>query len=276
MKKTLFVLIMLSLSISCQKPDADAEPVETNCLIQKISYDDGTYEVYKFDANNRLISSILTYEDNGKIVEAPQKYEYNAAGNLLKTKSDDGYIDEYIYDVSGMLTRVNFTDPKNELYEQFDLTMDAQKRITKIVSKIDGTVGKYEYNGPNGAFSKSEVTWEGKIIDEYVVNSYETDVTKKSYDIVIKGHPFDPSVFTNQIFYATPFNFGPKNALPITGKISTQYDENWTDLTDKLRVYYDFKATRKYNSNNFTTERASADAIEKQTYIKTYSYSNCN
>ena len=276
MKKTLFVLIMLSLSISCQKPDADAEPVETNCLIQKISYDDGTYEVYKFDANNRLISSILTYEDNGKIVEAPQKYEYNAAGNLLKTISDSGYMDEYIYDASGILTKVNFTDPQKELYEQFTITMDAQKRITKFVQKSDGAAANFEYNGPNGLFSKSEVTLDGKILDQYIVNSYETDATKKSYEIMIKGHPFDPSYFTSDLIYSVPFNFTPKTTLVTSGKAATQLDENWSDFTDKLRVYYDFKATRKFNSNNFTSERSSTDAIEKQTYIKTYSYSNCN
>jgi YD repeat-containing protein len=276
MKKTLFVLIMLSLSISCQKPDADAEPVETNCLIQKISYDDGTYEVYKFDANNRLTSTILTYEDNGKIVEVPLKYEYNAAGNLLKTTSENGYTDDYIYDANGLLTRVDFKDPKGQLTEQFTVTMDAQKRITKFVQKRDGVVAVFDYNGPNGVFSKSEATLDGKILDQYIVNSYETDATKKSYEIMIKGHPFDPSYFTSDLIYSTPFNFNPKTSLATAGKVSTQLDENWSDFTNKLRVYYDFKATRKYNSNNFTIERASVDAIEKQTYIKTYAYSNCN
>jgi YD repeat-containing protein len=276
MKKTLFVLIMLSLSISCQKPDADAEPVETNCLIQKISYDDGTYEVYKFDANNRLTSTILTYEDNGKIIEVPQKYEYNASGNLLKTTNDEGYIDEYIYDAAGMLTKVNFTNEKKELYEQFTVTMDAQKRITKFVQKSDGAVANFEYNGPNGVFSKSEVTLDGKILDQYIVSGYETDATKKSYEILIKGHPFDPSYFTSGIIYSVPFNFTPKTTLVTSGKVATQLDENWSDFTNKLRVYYDFKATRKFNSNNFAIERSSVDAIEKQTYIKTYAYSNCN
>ncbi len=267
---------MLSLSISCKKPDADTGPIETSCLIQKISYDDGTYEVYKFDANNRLISSILTYENNGKIIEAPQKYEYNAAGNLLKTINDEGYIDDYIYDASGMLTKVNFTNEKKELYEQFTITMDAQKRITKFVQKSDGAVANFEYNGPNGVFSKSEVTLNGKILDQYIVNGYETEATKKSYEIMIKGHPFDPSYFTSSIIYSVPFNFTPKTNFVTSGKVSTQLDENWSDFTNKLRVYYDFKATRKYNSNNFVIERTSADVIEKKNYIKTYSYSNCN
>lgn len=276
MKNLYLFLIIGSLSISCKKPVEQVPVVETNCLIQKITYDDGTYEVYKFDANNRLASTILTYEDNGKIIEVPLRYEYNAAGNLLKTIGDDGYTDEYIYDANGSLTRVDFKDAKGQLTEQFTVTMDTQKRVTKFVLKSDGTTAIFEYNGPNGAFSKSESKWNGKILDQYIISSYETDPTKKSYDIVIKGHPFDPAVFSNQIIYSTPFNFGPVNSMATVGKVSTQYNEDWSDLTDKLRVYYDFKATRKYNSNNFGIERAATDAVENKTFIKKYSYSNCN
>lgn len=276
MKKSLFVLIMIALSISCKKPDTDAGPIETSCLIQKISYDDGTYEVYKFDANSRLASTILTYKDNGKIIEVPLRYEYNAAGNLLKTIGDDGYTDDYIYDANGLLTRVDFKDPKGQLTDQFTVTMDAKKRITKVVTKADGIEGTYEYNGPSGVFSKSEVKWEGKILEQYIISGYETDQSKKSYDIAITGHPFDPAGFSSQAYYYTPFNFGPVNSLVTVGKVSTQYNADWSDVTDKIRVYYDFKATRKFNSNNFVIERAAADAIEKKTFLKTYSYSNCN
>jgi YD repeat-containing protein len=276
MKKSLLVLIIIALSISCKKPDSDAEPIETICIIQKVSYDDGNYEVYKFDANNRLASTILTYKDMGKIIEVPLKYEYNAAGKLLKTIGDDGYIDEYVYDATGFLTRVDFKDPKGQLTEQFTVTMDAKKRITKIVTKVDGIEGTYEYNGPNGVFSKSEVKWEGKILDQYIVSGYESDQSKKGFDIAITGHPFDPAAFSSQVFYYTPFNFGPVNSLPTVGKVSTQYNEDWSEVTDKIRVYYDFKATRKYNSNNFVMERTSADAIENKNYIKSYAYSNCN
>lgn len=276
MKKLILFLVIVSLSISCKKPEEEATPVETICQIQKISYDDGTYELYKFDASNRLIEVTLTFEDNGKIVETPLKYEYNAAGNLLKTTDLGGWTDNYIYDANGMLTRVDFKDDKGQIDEQFTVTMDSQKRITKIVTKKDALTGTYEYNGPNGEFSKSEVRWEGKIVDQYIVSSYETDKTKKSYDIIIKGHPFDPASFTADIIYSPPFNLTSDNQLFVTGKSSTQWNEDWSALTDKLRVYYDFTATRKYNSNNFVIERASKDKITNATYIKTYAYSNCN
>ncbi len=204
------------------------------------------------------------------------KFEYNQAGNLLKGSSNDGWTDNYIYDSNGLLTRVEYKDEKGQIADEYFVTMDAKKRITKIVTKTDGIQGIYEYNGPNGVFSKSEVKWEGKILDQYIVSGYETDQSKKGYDIAITGHPFDPASFSNQAFYSPPYNFGPVNSLPTVGKISTQYNEDWSDITDKIRVYYDFKATRKFNSNDFVIERTSADAIENKKFIKTYSYSNCN
>lgn len=277
MKKLILLAVIISLSISCKpKKTDDVTPTETACLVQKISYDDGTYELYKFDANKRLIETTITYEDNGKIVEIPVKYEYNSAGNLSKSTTPDGWTDNYVYDANGLLTRVDFKDEKGQVDEQFTVTMDAQKRITKVVTKKDGLTGTYEYNGPNGAFSKSEVKWQGKILDQYIISSSETDNSKKSYDIVIKGHPFDPSRFTGDIVYSSPFNFGPVNNLATKGKIATQWSEDWSSITDKLRVYYDFTATRKYNSNNFVIERAAKDAVTNDTYIKTYAYSSCN
>lgn len=276
MKKLLLFLAVISLSISCKKPEGETTPVETICLIQKISYDNGTYELYKFDANNRLTETTLTFLDNGKVVEVPLKYEYNSAGNLLKTTDLGGWTDNYIYDANGVLTRVDFKDDKGQIDEQFTITMDSQKRITKIVTKKEELTATYEYNGPNGFFSKSEVKWEGKLVDSYIVNSYETDKTKKSYTIPIKGHPFDPSQFTNNIVYSDPFNFVGTDAFAVTGKNSTQWNNDWTEITDKVRVYYDFTATRKFNANNFVIERTSKDAIENKTYIKSFAYSNCN
>ncbi|MDP1814845.1 MAG: hypothetical protein Q8K92_10395 [Leadbetterella sp.] len=276
MKKLYLFLIIGSLSISCEKPVEEVVKTETVCQIQKVSYDDGNYEVYKFDANKRLESVILTYEDGGKIIEYPIKFEYNQAGNLLKGIGSDGWTDNYIYDANGLLTKVEYKDEKGQIFDEFIVTMDAKKRITKVVTKVDGIQGTYEYNGPNGVFSKSEVKWEGKILDQYVISGYETDQSKKGFDIAITGHPFDPAGFSSQAFYYPPFNFGPVNSLPTVGKVSTQYNDDWSEVTDKVRVYYDFKATRKFNSNNFVIERTSADAIENKNFIKTYAYSNCN
>ena len=278
MKKFLFFSLFLAVGISCKKPTSadDPAPTATTCLIQKVEYDEGYYEKYTFDANKKLISCVLTYKDEtDKVVEVLQKYEYNASGNLLKTTNSEGYLDSYIYDANGLLTRVDFFNPKNVMEEQFAVTMDAQKRLTKVIAKTSGLTGVYEYNGQDNALSKVEVSYQGKVFDLYEVSSYETDKTKKSYDLTITGHPFDPWVFTGDMIYF-PLNITPNQGLAVKGKVSTSYDENWENITNKLRVYYDYTATRKYNSNNFVIERTSNDAVSKTPNLKKYIYSNCN
>lgn len=271
--------MLLPLSfISCKKTTVTQEPSPDAeiCLIQKIQFDDGTYEKYFFDSNNKLANSILTYADEtGAIVEVPLRYEYNSSGNLLKTIGSDGYTDNYIYDSNGKLIRVIFSDDKNEIVEAFSVTMDTQNRLVKVVTQTYGLTGLYEYKGPEGTLSRVEVRYGGEIFDLYEITSHETESSRKSYDIAITGHPFDPGVFTNDMVYY-PFNIKPNQGLPTKGRVWTSYDENWEKLTNNLRVYYDYTATRKFNSNNFVTERASSDAITKQTFLKFFNYSNCN
>jgi YD repeat-containing protein len=276
MKKLYLFLIITTLSISCEKPAEEVTKVETVCQIQKISYDDGYYELYKFDGNQRLIETTFNFDDDGKLVDLVYKHEYNTSGNLIKSTDNFGWTLNWVYAANEALTRMDLKDEKGELYDQFDFTLDAQKRITKLVTKSEGVIATYVYNGPNGAFSKSEVTLDGKLLDRSVVNTYYQDNSKKSFRMVFKGHPFEPAQFAYDMIYSDPLYLTADNMLPVTGTSSTQYNEDWTELTDKTRVYYDFKATRKFNSNNFVSERASADAIENKTYIKTYSYSNCN
>jgi len=272
---TVFIFFC-SLSYIKKTTDADPTPVETVCLIQKISYDDGQYEVYKFDANKKLSECIIGYDDNGKIAEWPLKYEYNAQGNLLKTTSPlDGSTDNYIYDANGLLTRVDFKDKGGALIEQFTVTMDSQKRLTKVIVKETGLTGVYEYNGQDNSLSKVEVSYLGKVLDLYTIQTWVTDKTKKSFDIAITGHPFDPAAFTDNMVYQ-PFNIKPDQGLAETGIASTSYDEKWEKITPNLRIYYAYKATRKYNSNNFVTERIANDAVTKKAFVKTFNYSNCN
>ena len=278
--KILFLLsFFLIMGSSCKKKADTKDPIptaESNCLIQKIEYDNGTYEKYVFDANKKLTSSVLTYTDeNDKIVEVPLTYQYNSDGNLLKTTGEDGYTDNYTYNANGLLTKVVFTNGKGGLEEEFTVTMDAQKRLTKVIASESGLTGVYEYKGQDNALSRVEVSYSGQVFDLYEITSFEADKTKNGYSIAISGHPFDPGVFTGDMVYY-PLNLKPNHGLPLRGKSSTAYDENWENLTTKLRVYYDFVTTRKFNSNNFVIERTSKDAVSGNSYFKKYLYSNCN
>lgn len=276
MKKHYLLLIIASLTFSCEKPVEEVAQDETVCRIQKISYDTGGYyEIFKFDANQRLVETTFNYDDEGKLADLVSTHEYNATGNLIKTTDNFGWSQNWFYDANGAPSRMDFKDDKGELYDQFTFTTDTQKRITKLVVKSDGTTSTYEYNGPNGSFSKSEVMWDGKVIDRFVVNSYEQDKNKKSYRMAFNGHVFDPAQSTYNMIYSEPLNV-TKDIFSTSGTLFTQYNEDWTELTDKTRIYYDYKATRKFNSNNFVIERTDTDAVENKTYSKTFAYSNCN
>jgi YD repeat-containing protein len=279
MKKVTVFLFLFFALLSCKKKIAadDPTPIATICQVQKISYSDGAYELYKFNANKLLsevtihvkISDLLLFQD------VLVKFEYNAQGNLLKASGDDGSTDNYIYDANGLLTRVDFKDKSGTLTEQFTVTMDSQKRLTKVVVKNSGLTGAYEYNGQDNALSKVEVSSQGKIIDLNTVQTWQTDKTKKGYKIAITGHPFDPGVLTgDMVFY--PFSIKSDWGLPETSIYSTNYDEKWEKLTNNLRIYSAFKTTYKYNSNNFVIERIANDAVTKTAYTNTYTYSNCN
>ena len=278
MKIFYLLSFFLIMGNACQKKSDTKDPVPapTTCLIQKIEYDDGTYEKYVFDANKKLTSSVLTYTDeNNKIVEVPLTYQYNSDGNLLKTTGEDGYTDNYTYNANGLLTKVVFTNGKGGLEEEFTVTMDAQKRLTKVIASESGLTGVYEYKGQDNALSRVEVSYSGQVLDLYEITSFEADKTKNAYNIAISGHPFDPGIFTGEMIY-NPFNMKSNLGLPKTGKASTAYDENWENLTSKLRVYYDFVATRNFNTNNFALDRTSKDAVSGNSHFKKYLYSNCN
>ncbi|WP_337043570.1 RHS repeat domain-containing protein [Emticicia sp. 17c] len=277
MKKLIYAFIIL-FAIACKPETATPEdPVSKDCMIQRLAYDDGSTYDYKFSANNQLTEiKYMWKDDNGQPQNITMKFDYNTAGNLLKVTNTEGYIDNYLYDSNGLLTRIDFKDPDGKMYEQFTVKMDAQKRITSYTTLQDGLNVNYEYNGPNGAFSRSVVRSGNTILDEFMIKSYETDKSKKSYDMVIKGHPFDPKLFTSDLIYSVPLNLSPSGAIITSGQAYTQYDENWDKLTSKSRLYWDVNIKHTYNSNGFITKRESEEKISGQKFVDLFTYTNCN
>lgn len=276
MRVTCVLITLVFIIWGCKQPSgSEPEPEEVACLIDKAAYSDGSYTVYKFDANGRLTGATLTFfDENEKIVEVPVTYQYNAAGNLSKTFSPGGWVDEYTYDAAGALTKVEFKGPTGSVEGRFTVTTDGQKRIVKITD-INNIVGTYAYDG-NGNVTKIEVTWEegGFVLDrstyEYAANS-----TAKSPLSTIKGHPFSPAYFTDEILYYAPLNLTGRKQLPVKGKYETQWNEDYSDFGN-IRTYVDYTSTLKMNSNNFVTEESATDIISKETHANKYAYSNCN
>lgn len=276
MKKIIYSILIL-FAIACKTEKTEPEPpVAKECQLQKLTNSEGFIYNFKFDASNRLSEIIYNYINDGKPGELSIKFTYNAAGNLLKTVNSEGWVDDYIYDASGALTRIDFKESDGSLYDQFTIKTDAQKRIINMTTSKYGLTANYEYNGPGGLFSREIITYDNHVLDDYQVKSYDTDNSKKSYYLSIKGHPFDPTLFTDDMIYSNPLNFNPSNLLINSAQASTQYDENWEDLTTKSRVYWDITMTRQYNTNSYVVKEESTDKIENEKVAVSYSYANCN
>lgn len=277
MKKLMFLFLVAVFLTNCQQPKKDEPTAATNCLISRIDYEDGTYEKYVFDEKGLLKSTTINYlDENNKLIELPPfTYEYTAAGLLKTTFSDGGYTDNYIYDAAGKLTSIEFKDGNKELYEKITVTLDDKGRLKTVQYSSSNLKGQYEYNGPNGVLSKVEVFLEGEMLDKYEVTSFDTNSDSKGYDAVIKGHFFDPTLFTDALLYAPMNPAGNSWGLPTTGKISTTYDENWENITKNLRVYSDYTSTYESNSNKFLKKRITKDKVDNSTFTKSYQYSNC-
>ncbi|HEY1053644.1 MAG TPA: RHS repeat domain-containing protein [Emticicia sp.] len=276
MKKLVYSILIL-FAIACKTVKTEPEtPVAKVCQIQKLTTYDGRSYTYKFDANSRLTEILYNYMNDGKPEELSVKFTYNTAGNLLKVINSEGYVDDYIYDASGVLTKIDFKESDGKLYDQFTIKMDAQKRISSMITQRYGLTASYEYNGPGGLFSKEIVSYDGKVLDVYEIKSHETDKSKKYFDLAVKGHLFDPTLFTDDMIYSNPLNFSPSNLMINTVQASTYYDENWENIVSTSRLYWDASLTRKYNENNHVIQEESQDKVENEKYSYLYTYSNCN
>lgn len=269
-----FLGLFTLLLTGCKKPsEADDPKPETACKIERADYGDGFYALYRFDATGKLTGSTLTYQnEDDKIAELPITYEYNSAGNLIKSNFPGGS-DEYTYDGSGVLTKVEFKDKQGQVGERFIITTDAQKRITQIKT-IENIISTYTYDN-NGSVTKIEVFWENMLIDR-TTYEYDQSSTAKPYTSVIKGHPFSPALFTNEIVYYAPLNLTGRIHYPVKGKYETQYNEDWDDFANSIRTYFDYTSVFKLNSQNFIVEESTTDRISNVTNTIKYKYSNCN
>lgn len=277
MKKIIYSIIIL-FAFAC-KPESTTpeDPMAKDCQIQKVAYEDGSNYVYKFSEANQLTEILYSWKDEeGKPLNLTIKFEYNAAGNLVKVVNSEGYIDDYIYDNSGALTRIDFKSPEGNVDEQFVVKTDAQKRISSYLTARDRFYVTYEYNGPGGVFSKSTVKSGNFIVDQYEVKTYEIDKSKKNPNIIIKGHPFDPKLFTDELIYSIPLNLQPANLIVGTAQATTNYDENWENFMPTTRLSWDVANKYTYNENGFITKQESENKLEKAMFVTTYNYSNCN
>jgi hypothetical protein len=140
MKKNLFyylcMVMIMSITISCDDDDDDNPPVVEASLIKTITLDyDGTgadVEGWEFiyNASDKVTSIINTY--NGSI-EDTILYDYSQAGKLIITKS--GTPTTYELDANGRVSKELWVADGSE-YEGY--TYNADGILTKIVEHYGG------------------------------------------------------------------------------------------------------------------------------------------
>lgn len=126
-------------------------------LVEKIIYPDGTFEIFRYDENNRLNYKVsrdgkeyfwryhnefLTREifPDGTIT----KFDYDESGNLIQKTCSSGLEEIYFYSAKNLLiekrTRLNVKDWRRETFER-----DIAGRVLR--HDINGQITTYAYDG---------------------------------------------------------------------------------------------------------------------------------
>ncbi|MCP9745163.1 hypothetical protein [Lacihabitans sp. CS3-21] len=270
MKKLLLILVLFTALTSCEE-ESDPSVKEVACRIQSLKIESVGDIQYVFDASDFLKEIIFLAADGTK---SSSVFEYNGSGDVTKATSTDGSYDIYIYDNGRKLTRIDFFQADKSMSNQFVVTMDDKRRITKIVSETWGAEATYEYNHAGGKLSKIVVKADGVIFDQTDVIAYETDPTKKHYELHFKGLAFNPSLPTNDMLLYAPLNYKPYSDLWTASKFSDEVDDDGNP-TGKLEVYAENEVTYTYNTNNYLNGLTIKNKLSPDIVKQVINYTNC-
>lgn len=270
MKKLLLILVLFATLTSCEEK-SNPSLQEVACRIQSLKIESVGDIQYVFDANDFLKEIIFLAADGTK---SSSVFEYNGSGDVTKATSTDGSYDIYIYDNARKLTRIDFFQADKSMSNQFVVTMDDKRRITKMVSETWGADATYEYNYAGGKLSKIVVKADGLIFDQTDITAYESDATKKHYELQFKGLAFNPTLPTNDILLFAPLNYQPYSDLWTACKYLDELDDDGNP-TGKLEVYADREVSYTYNTNNYVSELTIKDKLSPEVIKQVMSYTNC-
>lgn len=270
MKKLFLVLVAFTVFSSCEKK-SDPSLQDAACKIQSLSVESLGNIQYVFDANDFLKEIIFLADDGTK---SSVLFEYNASGDVIKSTATDGSYDIYNYDNARKLTRVDFFQADKTMSNQFVVTMDDKRRITKMVSETWGADASYEYNYAGGKLSKIVVKADGVIFDQTDITAYESDATKKHYELQFKGLAFNPTLPTNDILLFAPLNYQPYSDLWTACKYLDELDDDGNP-TGKLEVYADREVSYTYNTNNYVSGLTIKDKLSPEVIKQVMNYTNC-
>jgi len=126
--------------------------------LTRVVHPDGESVDYAWDAKGNLVEvatagGTLAYEydalDRLVAVEGPggrTEYEYDLAGNLVRTRRPNGVVTERSYDPRGRLLSLEHRDAGGALLDSFAYTLDPTGRREQVV-EADGSLVSFGYDG---------------------------------------------------------------------------------------------------------------------------------
>jgi YD repeat-containing protein len=108
-----------------------------------VSYSNGSYAAYEYDAANRL-QSVKNYTNNGSLLES-YTYKYDSNDNRTSVVTNKGTI-SYQYDVLNQLIKETLLDGTTIAYEYDAVGNRTKKTITKGTTT---TTTGYTYDAAN-------------------------------------------------------------------------------------------------------------------------------
>jgi hypothetical protein len=302
MKTKFLLLFICALFFSCEteekiEVDKNGNPVGA-CLLDKITYEDGSYTSYKYNSNNKwekiivsaganLATFNLVYDatiPNGPVVSisggVPGKssisiLDYNKDNLLINSttridKRDMGIILGFPATATNIKTELIFTYNSDKLVTKISNTTTMDLTFNNKTNKYDfNSYETYEYNS-NGSLKKSNSysDMEEKLLDKTILKTDFVGYTTYDYGSV-PSKLFQNLGLTNlamdiaddgQLFFIP--NKSDRPASKVTLYLSNEnggFDPYVSDFT------------HKNNSENFLSETID---LSDNTSLK-YSYTNC-
>jgi hypothetical protein len=265
--------VSLSVATSCSKDDdndddntgGDNPPASSKCYIKKSTNDDGSYSVFEYNSDNKVIKA-TDYDDKG-----------NEDGVTLISYNSDGMMSMFVSVENG----------------------DTSMKIEVTYSGNKPSVANLHINMGTGLklFSKFVYTFNNDELTKMVtqadpVGTGFMDVAKKEYTysgknvVMIKESQFDATSGTMKLKSTTEYTFDDKkNSYVGIGVDYLMGEPQFISVNNPLKVTYkddkgvvdndeSYNYTYEYNSNDYPTKITAKNFSGSKTEVTTNEY-NC-
>lgn len=253
----LTIALLLGLNWSCQKL-ADHPPAPPTCQLQKITYNDGSYDTLIYNTDGFVTQSMSYYLDQtGKLASYGAHYSYTSQGLLEwvmpygdgQIPSSD-YYEQFTY-VNQALSTIEITEAGKRVY-RFEVTTNAMQQITGLTGVSFDQSAYRNYSAAHlldaqGHYVKSEGTDANGLFYRQDLGDFDASIN--TYHRFLKGWPVNVMNYWYEYGLNTPIN---GNGAFLKRAFYNGYDA--TGAFVGLKKLYDVVHTYKTNNSQYATE----------------------